>query len=110
MDLKRGDIVVCVVSGDYGKPRPAVVIQSDLFNPTHASVTVCPVTSHLVATPLFRLEVLPTQKNGLLQQSQMMVDKMTTLPKEKIQQQIGSLTEKEIVMLDKAIKVWLGIE
>ena len=56
--MERGDIIICALSGDYGKPRPAVVIQSDLFNPTHASITVCPITSHLIEAPLFRLSLV----------------------------------------------------
>lgn len=57
MSLKRGDIVICVLSGDCGKPCPAVVVQSDLFNSSHASVTVCPITSCLVDVQLFRFAI-----------------------------------------------------
>jgi mRNA interferase MazF len=53
--LKRGDLVVVVLPGDYGKPGPALIVQADLFNETHASVTIVPVTSMLVDAPLFRL-------------------------------------------------------
>lgn len=109
MDLKRGDIVICSVGGDYGKPRPAVVIQSDLFNPTHASITVCPITSHIIDAPLFRLKIPPTNENGLKQVSQIMVDKMTTLPKEKIRQKIGDISSELQLELTKAIKIWLDI-
>ena len=63
--MKRGDIVIAVTPGDYGKPRPAAVVQSDIFNPTHASITLCPITSHLVDAPLFRLSLQPTTENGL---------------------------------------------
>jgi mRNA interferase MazF len=63
--LKRGDVVVVALAGDYGKPRPALVVQSDLFNETHASVTVVPVTSTLVDAPIFRLTVEPSPANGL---------------------------------------------
>ena len=59
MEIKRGDVVICAAPGDYGKPRPAVVVQSDLFNGTHSSVAVCLITSHLEEAPLFRIR----QKN-----------------------------------------------
>ncbi|OAI49666.1 hypothetical protein AYO45_06895, partial [Gammaproteobacteria bacterium SCGC AG-212-F23] len=79
LELERGDIVVCALSGDFGKPRPAVVVQSNLFNSTHPSVTLCPITTHIVEAPLFRLMLIPSAKNGLKQSSQIMVDKITTL-------------------------------
>jgi mRNA interferase MazF len=74
--MERGDIIICALSGDYGKPRPAVVIQSDLFNPTHASITVCPITSHLIEAPLFRLSLVPNKLTGLTSVSQIMIDKI----------------------------------
>lgn len=64
--MKRGDIVLAVARGDYGKPRPAVVVQSDLFNSTHASLIVCLLTSELVDAPLFRLTIPPSPTNGLV--------------------------------------------
>jgi mRNA interferase MazF len=65
MEVKRGDVVVCAASGDYRKPRPALVVQSDLFNPTHASITICPITSALQDAPLFRITIDPSAANGL---------------------------------------------
>ncbi len=63
--FQRGDVIWCVLSGDFGKPRPAVVVQSDWFNPTHTSMTVGPLTSYLIDAPLFRLPIEPSQTNGL---------------------------------------------
>ena len=63
--MKRGDIVLAVAQGDYGKPRPAVIVQSDLFNPTHASLLVCLLTTDLIHAPLFRLPIAATPANGL---------------------------------------------
>jgi mRNA interferase MazF len=60
LEVQRGNRVVCALKGDHGNARPAVVIQSDLFNATHASVVVCPITPHLVETPLFRLQLTST--------------------------------------------------
>src|SRR5690242_15798066 len=106
--MQRGDIVICVLSSDYGKPRPAVVVQSDLFNNTHASITVCPITTHLVEAPLFRLLLSPTQLNGLKQPSQIMVDKIASLQRDKIRQKIGMLTPDQQTPLNYAIKMWLS--
>lgn len=108
--IKRGDIVLCNLSGDYGKTRPAVVIQSDIFNPTHASIVVCPVTSFLVDAPLFRLEILPNKKNGLLKKSQIMVDKIIAIKRDKICKKVGIISHKEQDNLDNAIKLWLSVE
>jgi len=108
--IKRGDIVLCNLSGDYGKTRPAVVVQSDIFNPTHASVVVCPVTSFLVDSPLFRLEMSPNKKNGLLKKSQIMVDKIIAIKRDKVCEKVGVISYKEQDHLDNAIKLWLSIE
>jgi len=107
--VKRGDVVVCTLSGENDKPRPAVIVQSDLFNPTHASVVVCPVTSHLVHASLFRLDVPLSGDTGLLKDSQIMVDKMTSIRANRIQQQIGYLSIKQRTDMDKALKIWLGL-
>jgi mRNA interferase MazF len=107
--VKRGDIVTCALAGDYGKPRPAVIVQSDLFNPTHASIVVCPVTSHIVNAPLFRIDLPCDNKTGLQKDSQMMVDKLTAVRADRIKSCIGSLSIKQRIELDKAVKLWLGL-
>jgi mRNA interferase MazF len=103
--MKRGDIVTCVLSGDYGKPRPAVIVQSNLFNPTHASIVVCPVTSHLVDAPLFRLLLTPSKSTGITIPSQIMVDKITAIKADRITKKIGKLFSSEILKLDEALKL-----
>lgn len=110
LNMQRGDVVVCALSGDFGKPRPAIVVQSDLFNSTHASITVCPVTSHLIDAPIFRLDLRPTAQNGLKKTSQVMIDKVTTLQREKIQQKIGTLTKEQFSSLNQALKIWLNLD
>ena len=77
--VKRSELVSVAVPGDYGKPRPALVVQADLFNDTHTSVTVVPVTSTLVDAPLFRLTVEASKANGLRSLSQLMIGKVTTV-------------------------------
>ena len=109
MNWQRGDVVVCVLAGDYGKPRPAVVVQSDLFNPTHASMTVCPITSEKSAAPLFRLP-LRAGRHGLRQTSWIMADKITSIRRERISRKIGSLEAPETRALDEALQRWLGLD
>lgn len=106
---QRGNIVLCVLSGDYGKPRPAVVIQSDFFNSTHASVTVCPLTSYIADASLFRLSIEPSSENGLKSTSQIMVDKISTLKIEKVRETIGKIQEDQLNELNNAIRLWLDL-
>ncbi len=107
--VKRGDVVVAVFSGDYGKPRPAVVIQTDLANPTHSSLVLCPITSHLDNAPLFRLEVRPSPENGLEKSCQIMVDKIATVRKERGRQAIGRLDDDTMIRVNRFLAFWLGL-
>jgi mRNA interferase MazF len=107
--VKRGDVVIAVFSGDYGKPRPAVVVQTDLANPTHSSLVLCPITSHLENAPLFRLEVTPSPENSLEKPCQIMVDKITTVPKDKVRQVIGRLDEDTMIRVNRSLALWLGL-
>ncbi|MBI2207348.1 MAG: type II toxin-antitoxin system PemK/MazF family toxin [Candidatus Rokubacteria bacterium] len=107
--MKRGDLVVVALQGDYGKPRPALVVQSDLFNDTHASITVVPVTSTIVDTPLFRVTVEPSRRNGLRVVSQIMVDKITTVRRQRLGQTIGRLEEDVMLRVSRALALWFGI-
>ena len=107
--MKRGELVTVALPGDYGKPRPAVVVQADLFNETHASVTVAPVTSTLVNAPLFRLAVEPTVRNGLRALSQVMIDKLTTVRRERMGATIGELDPETLTRVNRALALWLGI-
>ena len=107
--MRRGDVVVIAMQGDYGKPRPALVIQSDLFNDTHASITVAPVTSTIVDAPLFRLTVDPTNSNGLRSVSQIMVDKVTAVRRDKIGKAVGRLDDRTMVRVNRAIALWFGL-
>lgn len=105
--MKRGDLVTIALSGDYGKPRPALVIQSDFFA-EHPSVTVLPVTSELRQTPLFRIEVEPTPENNLKKTSQVMVDKIQTVPCEKIGKAFGHMDDATMLSVNRALALWLG--
>lgn len=107
MGVRRGDLVTVALKGDYGKPRPALIVQSDLFN-EHPSITILPVTSVLRETPLFRISVHPCTDNGLLKPSQIMVDKIQTVPREKIGDTIGRLDDESLLAVNRALIVFLG--
>jgi mRNA interferase MazF len=107
--LKRGDLVLAASSGDYGKPRPNLVIQSNAFS-NMPSVTVCPLTSDLqTIAPLFRISVEPTTENGLHLPSQIAVDKITTLPVSRITAKLGTVEEDVMLQVTRAIAVFLGL-
>lgn len=107
--MRRGEIWTVSGGGDYtGKPRPVVILQDDRFDAT-ASVTVCAFTSDPTPAPLFRLDVEPDERNGLRLRCRLMVDKITTVPKTKIGTQIGRLDDEDIVRLNRAVLVFLGL-
>lgn len=108
-EISRGDFVLVVASGDYGKPRPALVIQSDIYNETHHSVTLCLVTSTLVDAPLFRIAFKPLKRNGLDVVSQVMVDKVQTARRDRIKSVIGVATMAEMRAVDVALRGWLSL-
>lgn len=107
--MTRGDVVTVALQGDYGKPRPALVVQANAFNDTHASITVLPITSELLATPLFRITLDPLPANGLRAVSQVMVDKIISIRRERIGRQIGRVDDDTMVRVGRALAVWLGI-
>ena len=107
MAVTRGDLIVIALQGDFGKPRPALVIQSDLFS-EHPTVTVLPVTSDIRDAPLIRLTVQPTPENGLQAPSQIMVDKAHTVAREKTGQKIGRLDSALMVTVNRALALFLG--
>lgn len=106
--MKRGDLVSVATSGDLGKPRPAVIIQSDLFDAT-GSVVVLFVSGTLADMPLFRLTTEPTSGNGLRKTSQVMVDKIMTVKREKVGPVFGRLSEDEMLSVTRALAVFLAI-
>ncbi len=107
--MRRGQIVIVSAAGDYGKPRPAVVVQTDAFPETHASVVVCQMTSDLVEAPDFRITVEPSATNGLRLRSQIMVDKPVTVRRERVASAIGRLAEEDLRRLDIAIAFVMGL-
>ena len=108
--LKRGDVVTIVAPRDYGKPRPAVVVQTDLLNPTHASLVVCPfTTTERIDAPGFRLEFPASESTGLRLPSQLMVDQILALPLNRIGNRIGRLANEDMTEVDKSLGLVLGL-
>lgn len=107
--LKRGEVWTVAGAKDYaGKPRPVVILQDDRFDMTD-SITICAFTTASTDAPLFRLPVAPTDMNGLRAESRLMVDKITTIPKTKIGTRVGRLADEDMVRLNRAVLVFLGI-
>ncbi len=108
--LKRGDVVtIAGGEGDYGsKPRPAIIIQSDLFSELE-SVSVLPLTSSLEDAPVFRVVIEPTGINGIAKLSQAMVDKMMPVRKERIREVMGALDRKTLIKIESAIALFYGM-
>lgn len=107
--MKRGDIVVVALPGDYGKPRPAVVVQSAPFIRDFESIIICPLTSDTLAHSIARIEVAPTSSNGLSHVSRIMVDKVMTIPKKRVALTIGRLDRRLLDQLDYALAAMLGL-
>jgi mRNA interferase MazF len=107
--MKRGEIWTASGGKDYaGKPRPVAILRDDRFELTD-SITVCPLTTDPVDSPLIRLPVVPSVINGLRSSSRLMVDKITTIPKSKLGAKAGRLTDKDMVRLNRALVVFLGL-
>jgi mRNA interferase MazF len=107
--MKRGDVWTAAGGSDYaGKPRPVVIVQDDVFDAT-ASISICAFTTDPSEAPLFRLLVEPSERNGLRSPCRMMVDKITTVPKSKLGAQVGRLDEGDVIRLNQAMMVFLGL-
>jgi mRNA interferase MazF len=106
--VRRGDFVTVALQGDFGKPRPALVIQADPFA-EHATVTVLLVSSALVEAPLLRVTVAPDPANGLRQPSQIMIDKAMTATRAGIGEAFGRLQADAMLEVERRLAVFLGI-
>jgi len=101
--------VTVAASGDYGKPRPAVIVQTDALPAEHASVIVCQMTSDIADAPDFRVPIEPTEKNGLRTRSQIMADKPVTIRRERVGCKIGLLDDKDVARLNVALAFVMGL-
>ncbi len=106
--MRRGDLVTIVMQGDFGKPRPALVIQANQFD-EHTTVTVLPLTGTLVAAPLFRITIQPNPDNSLEKTSQVMVDKAMTVRRDKLSQTFGCIDCDALIQVERSLAVFLGI-
>lgn len=102
-------MVIVAMRGDYGKPRPALVVQSDLFD-EHPSITLVPITSAIrPELPLFRLDLSPSEVSGIQRESQIMIDKLVSVPRDKIDGTVGHLGDTDMLRVTRALMVWLGV-
>jgi mRNA interferase MazF len=107
--MRRGEVWTVSGGKDYaGKPRPVVIVQDDAFDGTD-SITICAFTTDPTEAPLFRLPVEANARNGLRSSSRLMVDKITTVPKSKVGERIGRLDDEDVVRLNQAVMVFLGL-
>lgn len=109
MTPKRGEVVTVAATGDFGKPRPAVVIRSDVFPEQHASVIVCRMASRLEGAPDFRLALEPSRANGLREISRIMADKPMTVRRERIGSRIGRLDRRDMTRLNSVLAFVSGL-
>ncbi len=107
--MRRGDLVTIAVAGDYGKPRPALVVQADVFAGL-PSVTVLQLTSDVHEAHLVRVTVTPTEANGLREVSQVMIDRAMTVPRTKVGQVFGSLSAPDMMVVDRAMVGFFSLE
>jgi mRNA interferase MazF len=106
--MRRGEVWTVSGSGYAGKPRPAVIVQDDLFGDT-ASVTICVFTTNAADAPVFRIPIVPSEHNGLREPCRLMVDKLTTVPRKWVGRRLGRLDDEDMVRLNRAMLVFLGI-
>jgi mRNA interferase MazF len=107
--VTRGDIYTAAARGAYtGKPRPVVIVQDDRFDAT-ASVSVCPFTTNAIEAPLVRIQIQPSQENGLDRPSSLMIDKITTVPRSGLSERLGRLRDDELLQLNRSLMVFLGL-
>ena len=107
--MRRGDFVLAAVAGDYGKPRPALIVQSNLFA-NLPSVALCPLTSELRDdAPLLRILVQPSEQNGLLMPSQIAIDKVTNVSISRLRDTIGRADETLMLQVTRSLAMFLAI-
>ena len=106
--MTRGDFVTVALQGEFGKPRPALVVQSDQFA-AHQTVTVLPVTSATVDAPLLRVTIAPNTANGLRTLSQIMIDKIVTVMRAKVGPSFGELDAERMLEVERLLALFLGI-
>ena len=107
--MKRGDLLTVTASGDYGKPRPALVVQADLFLTTPTSITVLLLTTTATDAPLLRVPIDPRAENGLHARSYVQIDKASTVPMRRTGAVFGHLDDADMLRVNRALALFLGI-
>lgn len=108
--MHRGDIVAIAGRGDFSaKPRPALVVQSDLFNEDHPAVTVCPITSHATGDSFYRVPVPSGGQTGLVRDSEVEIDRVQAIWRQRVGQKIGRAPDEVMFAVDAALRRWLEI-
>ena len=106
--MSRGDVVIVAAPGDYGKPRPAVIVQSNAIPDSHVSVVICPMTSELTQAD-FRITIEPGPGTGLGVRSQVMADKPVTVRRQRVARRVGQLTAADMALLNAALALAVGL-
>lgn len=106
--MKRGDVVVAVTSGDYGKPRPFLIVQTDALNDTHASILACPITSE-VTNSRVRVRIHGGDETGLRSNSEVMVDKLQAVRRDRMGQRIGAAPKDTMSQVEAVLAVLLAL-
>jgi mRNA interferase MazF len=109
MPMSRGDVVIVAAPGDYGKARPAVIVQTDALPQNHASVVICQMTSELVDAPDLRITIEPSSETGIRIRSQVMIDKPVTVRRERIGPVVGRLRTEEMARINVALAFIMGL-
>lgn len=107
--MKRGDVVYCAAPDYYGKVRPGVIVQSNKYLQEPPSFTICLLTGDVLSDSAVRVTILPSKSNGLEKASQIMIDKVMSLPSARIKNRVGALTAQQIRMVDEALRDWLSL-
>ena len=107
--MKRGDLVTVTLQGDHGKPRPGVIIQSDLFSELTSTTTLAPLTSTERDAPLIRVPIEPNEKNGLRRRSYVMLDRISSSRQERLGEVFGTLDDADMIALNRALALFVGI-
>jgi len=110
VEVRRGAIVLAAGPGEFtAKPRPFVVVQSDLFNDAHESVSICPLTSNVTGNHLFRVAVDSSAGTGLDRESEIQVDKVQSLRRTRLVRQVGTVSATTMTQVDEALRRWLAL-
>lgn len=107
--MKRGDIVLSVLQGHLGKPRPAVIVQADELGPNRLTIVICPTSSDIADTEAFRPVIMPSPLNGLRKPSMVMTDKIVAVRRERLRAVIGQLASEDTRKLEQALMLVLGL-